>query len=290
MNEPSATRHQAAGSGPLTAAPPAADNPFMTREFARVYERTGSRITGPIAFEALRRVGPVGPGVRVLDIAAGAGALGIPAAFSGATVLAIDIAPGMVDLLAERLAPFPDAKARVMNGEDLEIVDDSFDIACSIMGTSLFSDWRKGLREMARVLRDGGRGCVATWKTPPGGGPFMIMAQALREVFPDRKPPPPPEGFAALSDPARLDAEMMAAGFSHVETVEIEAIWKGPAGDAYLDELQALHGYMPPYAALDRDDRLRVDAAIRRIVEARAVDGGIRLASPVLIAVGRKSR
>jgi hypothetical protein len=74
--------------------PSPADNPHTTDDFARVYELTGNRITAPIAMEAFRRVGP---GSHVLDIAAGAGALSIRAAFSGASVLAVDIAPGMVN-------------------------------------------------------------------------------------------------------------------------------------------------------------------------------------------------
>ena len=42
---------------------------------------------------------PIGPGTRVLDVACGSGALAIPAARSGADVIAVDIAPRMIDLL-----------------------------------------------------------------------------------------------------------------------------------------------------------------------------------------------
>lgn len=260
------------------------ENPHMTHDFARVYELTGNRITGPVAMEALRRVGHVGNGSRVLDIAAGAGALSIPAAFSGASVLAVDIAPGMVSLLSERLAPFPDAEARLMDGQALDVDDGSFDVAFSIMGVSLFADWRSGLHELARVVRPGGTACVATWHRPPGGGPFVIMAEALRAVFPDRPPPPPQEGFMALSDPARLIAELQSAGFVDVKVEEIQAIWRGPAGGSYLDELHDLHRYMAPYAALDDQDRRKVDEAILRVVDEVAEADRIQIVSPVLLA------
>jgi ubiquinone/menaquinone biosynthesis C-methylase UbiE len=260
----------------------------MTDEFARVYELTGNRITAPVATEALRRVGAVGSRVRILDIAAGAGALSIPAAYSGASVLAIDIAPGMVNLLSERLAPFPNADASVMDGQDLQIEDHSFDLAFSIFGISLFADWRKGLREQGRVLRPGGKGCVATWKTPLGGGPFVIMARALRSVFPEQTPPAPPEAFVALSDPVRFATELESAGFRDVKVAEIEAVWQGPAGHAYLDELHELHRYMAPYAALNDDDQRKVDNTILHIVDEFVVDDQVRVISPVLIAVGAK--
>jgi hypothetical protein len=46
----------------------------MGDDFAAVYEATARRITGPVSNTALDIVG-VGPGTRILDIAAGAGAL-----------------------------------------------------------------------------------------------------------------------------------------------------------------------------------------------------------------------
>ena len=56
-----------------------ANNPQMGDDFAAVYEATAHQITGPVSNTALDIVG-VGPGTRILDIAAGAGALSGPAA------------------------------------------------------------------------------------------------------------------------------------------------------------------------------------------------------------------
>ena len=183
----------------------------MGDDFAAVYEATAHRITGPVSNTALDIVG-VGPSTRILDIAAGAGALSGPAAERGAAVLATDIAPGMVRRLGERLRPFHRCGAREMDGEALAVPDASFDAAFSIFGVILFADWRRGLREQARVLRSGGKACVATWGQPPGGGPFIAMSAALRSVFPGVSPPPPPSGMIALCDADRLSAEMSAAG------------------------------------------------------------------------------
>jgi ubiquinone/menaquinone biosynthesis C-methylase UbiE len=160
-----------------------------------------------------------------------------------------------------------------MDGQALELPDASFDAAFSIVGVSLFTDWRAGLNELARVLRPGGRGCVATWRNLPGGGPFHVMAQALRAVFPDRPAPVPPEGFVALADPERLRKELSEAGFDKVSVEEIEAIWEGPAGEAYLHELKELHPYMGPYRLLEPRERRDVDNAILSIVNKSALQG-----------------
>lgn len=262
-------------------------HPHMTLAFARAYEKTATRITAPISFAALEGLGPMSRGVRLLDIGAGAGALSVPAAHSGASVTAIDIAPGMVELLSERLAPFPDALAQVMDGQAMTF-DSEFDAAVSIVGVSMFQDWRRGLSEQVRVLRPGGRAALATWRTMPGGGPFVIMAQAMRAVFPDRLPPPAPDGFVTLSDPAKMDRALREAGLNDVRVEEIEAEWKGPAGPGYLEALRELHSFMPAYAALPADDRTRVDEAILAAVDNQTIDGTIVMKTSVVLGFGTR--
>jgi ubiquinone/menaquinone biosynthesis C-methylase UbiE len=51
-----------------------------------------------LGHEALTRAG-VGPGLRFLDVAAGSGALSVPAARLGARVLATDLSPAMREML-----------------------------------------------------------------------------------------------------------------------------------------------------------------------------------------------
>ncbi|WP_244530015.1 methyltransferase domain-containing protein [Rhizobium sp. NFR07] len=267
---------------------PSVAHPHMTDEFARVYEMTANRNTGQVAAAALDRVGGVQWGARVLDIAAGAGALSVPAALRGASVLAIDHAPGMINLLAKRLAPFPSSEARLMDGQQLVLEDGGFDATFSLFGVSIFPDWRRGLAEQVRVTRSGGKACVATWRRPPGGGPFLVMAEALRSVFPDMRPPAPPEGFLALAEPERLVREMSEAGLSSVEVEEIEAVWEGPSGQPYLDDLGELHGYMGVYAALDDDQRQRVDEAILKVIDGKMIGDRVVLPSTVVLAVGTK--
>jgi SAM-dependent methyltransferase len=265
----------------------------MSEAFARVYEATAERITGPISELALKAVGGVGPGMRILDIAAGTGALSVPAARTGADVLGSDISPGMAARLAERLQPFPSAEARILDGEALDLPDGAFDLTFSIFGAVLFTDWQAGLAEQARVLRTGGRGCVATWREPPGGGPlgggpFQVMAEAMRTAFPDVPPRSPPPGMVAPSDPSRLADAMRTAGFASIEVQEVEGLWQGRAGDAYLDEMEPLHRFMAPYATLDEEGRAKVRHAIRSIVDRDATGGIVEYRSGVLRATGDK--
>lgn len=266
----------------------AVEHPHMTDDFARVYEMTANRNTGQIAAAALDRVGDIRWGTRVLDIAAGAGALSVPAALRGAAVLAIDNAPGMVNLLSKRLAPFPASGARLMDGQKLALEDEGFDATFSLIGASIFPDWRRGLAEQVRVTRTGGKACVATWRKLPGGGPFLVMAEALRAVYPDMAPPAPPEGFITLADPDRLRTELEGAGLAALDIEEFEIVWEGPAGQAYLDDVRELHRYMGAYAALDDSERRRVDESILSVVDRIATDNRVVLRSAVVLAVGTR--
>jgi ubiquinone/menaquinone biosynthesis C-methylase UbiE len=85
-----------------------------------------------VANEGLRRA-ELRPGMRMLDVAAGSGALSLPAARLGAHVLATDLSPVMVDRLAARAQAegLVNLEARVMDGHALELDDNTFDLAGS---------------------------------------------------------------------------------------------------------------------------------------------------------------
>lgn len=275
-------------SGWLPQEPGTEQHPHLSRAFANAYEQAATRITGPVSCAALDRLGPVDRGTHILDIGSGTGAFSVPAAHLGAAVTAIDIAPGMTEVLAERLLPFPRARALRMDGQQLDFDDSSFDAAVSVFGISLFPDWRMALAEQVRVLRPGGRAVLATWRRPPGGGPFVIMAEALRATFPDQAPPTPPKGFLELAAPDAMREELAAAGLKDVSVDEIEAVWEGPTGAAYLEELQGFHRFMGPYALLDADARALLDASILEAVDRSSLDGRLILKTTVTIGVGTR--
>ena len=68
---------------------------------AQGYDRTNTPTQMWLGNEGLRRAG-LRPGMRFLDVAAGSGALGIPAARLGAQVLATDQSAAMLALLDRR--------------------------------------------------------------------------------------------------------------------------------------------------------------------------------------------
>ena len=161
-----------------------------------------------------RRAGPA-----FLDVAAGSGALSLPAARLGARVTATDITPAMIERLGERARREGlDVETRVMDGHALELDDDSFDIAGSQYGVMLFPDLPRALREMKRVTRPGGRVFLVVYGAPTQVeflGFFMAAMQATVPGFTGLPLDPPPLPFQ-VADPELLRQALVDAGLKDV--------------------------------------------------------------------------
>jgi ubiquinone/menaquinone biosynthesis C-methylase UbiE len=177
----------------------------------------------PVASEGLRRAG-LRPGMRFLDVAAGSGALSIPAARLGARVLATDISGVMLDRLAARAREEGlHLATRVMDGHALALEDDLFDVSGSQFGVMLLPDMPRGVRELARVTKPGGRVLMNVLGAPEKVEFLAFFVSALQAAVPDFTGPPedePPLPFQ-LRDPERLREELAKAGLRdiRVETV-----------------------------------------------------------------------
>ena len=151
--------------------------------------------------EGLRRAG-LRPGMRFLDVAAGSGALSIPAARLGARVLATDLSPAMLELLGRRARDeeLP-IETRVMDGHALELEDDSFDIAGSQFGVVLFPDMPRAIGELARVVRPGGRVLMSAFGDPHAIEFLGFFVAAIQAAAPSFEGPPMRSAPAAVPAP-----------------------------------------------------------------------------------------
>lgn len=188
-------------------------------EIAPGYDEYVTPANMAIAEEALQRAG-IHSGQRVLDVAAGSGALSIPAARAGADVLATDISPAMVERLEARARAegLSNLEARVMDGQDLDLADDTFDVVGSQFGVMLFPDLSRGLRELVRVTTPGGRVILVTMGAPSDIGFLEVFLGALETVVPDLPglPADPPPLPFQLADPETLRTELADVGLTDI--------------------------------------------------------------------------
>jgi demethylmenaquinone methyltransferase/2-methoxy-6-polyprenyl-1,4-benzoquinol methylase len=105
----------------------------------------------------------VGAGSRALDVATGTGDLAIELARRGADVVGSDFSAGMLERAREKAPELTWEQADAMS---LPYATDSFDAATVGFGARNFSDLARGVGEMARVVRPGGRVVILEITTP----------------------------------------------------------------------------------------------------------------------------
>jgi ubiquinone/menaquinone biosynthesis C-methylase UbiE len=207
---------------------------------------------GPILVQACG----VRPGDRVLDVAAGSGNAAIPAALAGATVVASDLTPELLES-GRRQAAARGAQLewRQADAEALPFADDAFDIVLSCVGVMFAPHHQASADELVRVCRPGGTIGLLSW-TPEG-----FVGQMLATMKPYAPPPPPgaqPPPLWGREDHARAllgDRVTDVAASRQSLTVD-----RFPAPEAFRDYFKARYG---PTIATYRhiaDDAQRVAA------------------------------
>jgi SAM-dependent methyltransferase len=175
------------------------------------------------ATEAMLDLARIGPGDRVLDIAAGAGGQSIAAARRvgpEGSVLATDISSNILEFAKQQAATagLANVATRVMDGERLEVDEGAFDAVISRVGLIYFPDQQRALRGMHRALAPGGRVAAIVYSTPERKEFFSIPVSIIRRCA--QLPPPAPgqPGPFSLGAPGALAAAYEEAGFREVET------------------------------------------------------------------------
>lgn len=143
---------------------------------------------GPTLVEACR----IGVGDRVLDVAAGSGNVAVPAAATGASVVASDLTPELFDV-GRRLAADAGVEVEWAEGdaEALPYADHTFDVVTSCVGVMFAPHHQAAADELVRVCRPGGRIGLVAW-TPEGfiGQLFATMKPYVAAPPAGVQPPP----------------------------------------------------------------------------------------------------
>jgi ubiquinone/menaquinone biosynthesis C-methylase UbiE len=132
-------------------------------------------------------------GEAVLDLATGTGWTSRLVARRGAKVVGVDIAAGLLEA-AERQALAERLSIRYLPGdaEDLPFDDATFDAVVSTCGVMFASRPEAAAKELARVVRPGGRIALTTWTSD---GNLFKMFQVMKPYMPAPAAPAPPSPF-----------------------------------------------------------------------------------------------
>lgn len=257
---------------------------------AEAWHRWGSILAawlGP-ATEIMLDMAGVGPGSRVLDVAAGAGEQTLvtarrvgPAGY----VLATDISANILEFGAAeaRAAGLTNVETRVMDGETLdELEADSFDAVISRVGLIYFPDQQKALTGMRRVLKPGGRVAAIVYSTAEHNRFFSIPISIIRQRA--QLPPPLPgqPGPFSLGNSGVLEAAYQRAGFRDIQARVVSApLSLASASDCVHFEREsfgALHQMMSGLTEAERDETWReIEQELRQFESAEGFQGPCEL-------------
>jgi ubiquinone/menaquinone biosynthesis C-methylase UbiE len=219
--------------------------------------------------EALLAAAEIEPGLRVLDLASGAG----EPALTLARRLGREGRVTATDLSRDWLSIIEDAAlAEGIDTIDFEIADAhalpfedaSFDRVTSRLGVMFFADVQRALAECRRVLRPDGRVAFLAWGEPQKNAFFATVMRALGsrvEVAPPAPGMPGPLRFAA---PGSLSRELEQAGFREIEDerMTVPLPWPGPPEQLWQHFRDVVAPLRPAIDGLSDEDREAVGAEV----------------------------
>lgn len=218
------------------------------------------------ATEVMLDLGWVEQGCRVLDVAAGAGGQTIAAARRvgpSGSVLATDISENILRFAEQAAAEsgLANVTTRVVDGEQLEVDEGSFDAVISRVGFIYFPDQRTAFEGMRRALKPGGRLAGVVYSTPEANAFFSIPVSIIRRRAALPPPLPGQPGPFSLGSPGAIETVFEGTGFSDVEVKRVSApLTMNSAAECVQferDSFGALHQMLAGLSESERDDAWR---------------------------------
>ncbi|HEY4275508.1 MAG TPA: class I SAM-dependent methyltransferase [Rhizomicrobium sp.] len=186
----------------------------------------------------------IGPGMRVLDLAAGAGeqSCAVARRIGAGSILVTDISPVMLKLAERNLAAagLRNVQFQCLDMEDHGLEAASFDAAICRMGLMFTTRPEQALQAVRAALKPGGRFAALVFSAPPGNPSMgIILSIALRHAGKPPRDPFQPGSLMSLGKPGLVDKLFRDAGFRDVRVMRIAAPIRTPSIDAYLQFVQS---------------------------------------------------
>jgi len=254
---------------------------------AEAYERLMGRWSPLLARQLIAWAG-IGDGERVLDVGCGAGSLALALASrpEPAAIVGVDIAAAYIAYAGSRS---DDPRLSFVTGDAvaLDLPDDSFDRAYSLLALNFMSDPGRALAGMRRVTRPGGAVAAAVWDFPGGLVYQRIFWDTAAALDPVADRARARHYSSPLTGPGELTAAFAAAGFDRVEGRSLTIRMEYRDFADYWEPIENAQGPVGDYVKGLTPDRLdTLAAAVRRAYLAGAADGPRSMAATAWAARG----
>lgn len=238
----------------------------------------------------------IGSGMRVLDLACGAGSQSIQVAKRvgpAGRVVASDISATMLEHVRRNAARAGLQNMEILEcaAENLNETQDPFDASISRLGLMLFPSPREALEAVQRVLKPGARFAALAFTTP-ANNPFMAQPMANLLHHAGKSPPPPGQpGIFALGGDGILESLTKDSGLADVKTKTVRAPLTLPSASAALEMMQQAFGaYSAVVADLTDVEKSKAWGEVYECLKQFEASGGFETTFELIIAAGAKRR
>ncbi len=236
----------------------------------------------------------MGAGQQVLDVAAGAGEQTLLAARRvgpKGRVLATDISSKILEFAQQsaKSAGLANIETRAMDGENLDLPENTFDVVVSRVGLIYFPNQQKALTGMLRVLKPGGKIAAIVYSTPDKNGFFSVPISIIRRRA--NLPPPAPgqPGPFSLGAEGVLKAAYENVGFRDVKIKTMSApLRMASAKECVQFEKESFGALHQMLASLSESDRESVWKEIEQELKKFEGPGGFSGRCQLVLGVGTK--
>lgn len=240
------------------------------------------------AQDKLLEMAQLQPGEIIIDIACGTGLVSFAAAGKvgeKGSVLATDISDKMVEKAATTAKEknLAQVKFERMDAEELNTPDAIYDAALCALGLMYLPDPLKGLKEMYRVLKPGGRAVAAVWGQRDHCGWAEIFEIVDKRVSSEVCPM-----FFNLGNADMLQRNFTAAGFANISSERLSTTLHYTTGEEACGAAFAGGPVALPYFKFSEDIKKEVHAEYLESIKPFHQANGYAVPGEFVIAIGYK--
>jgi ubiquinone/menaquinone biosynthesis C-methylase UbiE len=229
----------------------------------------------------------------VLDVASGTGEPGLTIAsiVKNGKVIITDLAEGMLDVARDNAT-----KKGITNYEtvacdvcQLPFNDQTFDAVSCRFGFMFFPDMLLAVKEMARVLKPGGKIAASVWGVPDKNFWITATLSTINKNMDMPAPPPGSPGMFRCGSPGFLAGLFEQAGLHDVTEKEITGRVIYGSNDTYWNFMNDV--VAPVVAAMSKADEAmkeKIKQEVFALVDAKYTDKKATLDYGTLVVSGRK--
>jgi ubiquinone/menaquinone biosynthesis C-methylase UbiE len=246
----------------------------------------------PMGDEIIRRIDPK-DGDVVLDIAAGTGEPGLTIAsmISNGKVIITDLAEDMLKIAKENAdrRGIKNIETVACDVSQLPFSDNTFDAISCRFGFMFFPDMLMAAKEMARVLKPGGRIATSVWNVPEKNFWVTVIMGTINKNMDLPAPPPGAPSMFRCAKEGLMSDLFTQAGLKNVSVKEVSGKLNAGTTDTYWSMMTEVGA--PIVAALSKADEPTKDKIKKEVYESVAQkypDGNVQIDASALVIYGEK--